>query len=39
MFKNYFKIGLKNIIRNKKYAFINITGLTIGIAASLLLLL
>ena len=35
----YFKIALRNIIRHKAYAAINITGLAIGIAASLLLFL
>ncbi len=37
MLKNYFKIALRNIIRHKVFAAINITGLVIGIAASLLL--
>ena len=37
MLFNYFKIALRNIIRHKGYAAINITGLAIGIAASLLL--
>ncbi|XHR97182.1 helix-turn-helix domain-containing protein [Mucilaginibacter sp. UC70_90] len=39
MFKNYFKIALRNLIRNKSYATINITGLAIGIAACLLIFL
>lgn len=39
MFLNYFKIALRNISRHKGYAAINITGLAIGIAASLLLFL
>ncbi len=39
MLFNYFKIALRNIARHKGYALINITGLAIGIAASLLLFL
>ncbi len=39
MLFNYFKIALRNITRHKGFAFINITGLAIGIAASLLLFL
>ncbi len=38
MFKNYIKIAFRNIIKNKVYSFINITGLAIGIAGSLLIL-
>lgn len=39
MFKNYFKTAFRNIARNKLYSFIKITGLAIGIATSLLILL
>jgi hypothetical protein len=39
MLLNYFKIALRNLSRHKGYAAINITGLAIGIAASLLLFL
>ena len=39
MIRNYFKIALRNIRRQKFYAFINITGLTIGLATSLLIVL
>ncbi|HXB44744.1 MAG TPA: ABC transporter permease [Puia sp.] len=39
MLKNYFKIAWRNINRNKAYAFINITGLAIGVAACLLIFL
>ncbi len=39
MFFNYLKIALRNIQRQKFYAFINITGLTIGFIASLLIVL
>jgi len=37
MFKNYLKIALRNILRQKGYSFINIFGLAIGIAACLLI--
>lgn len=39
MFKNYFKIAFRNILRNKVYSFINIVGLAIGMACSILILL
>jgi putative ABC transport system permease protein len=39
MLFNYFKIALRNIRRQKFYAFINITGLTIGLVTSLLIIL
>lgn len=39
MFKLNFKIALRNIWRNKTSSFINISGLAIGLAACLLLLL
>ena len=37
MIKNYFKIAWRNIIRHKGYSAINIAGLTVGIAACLLI--
>lgn len=37
MFKNYFKVALRNLVRHKFYSFINVFGLTIGIAVSLLI--
>ncbi|MES1221047.1 MAG: ABC transporter permease [Bacteroidota bacterium] len=37
MIKNYFKIALRNLQRNKTYSFLNIAGLAVGIAACLLL--
>ncbi len=37
MFKNYFKIAVRNVIRHKAYAAINIAGLSVSIAACLLL--
>ncbi|HMR85619.1 MAG TPA: hypothetical protein PKE30_20895, partial [Niabella sp.] len=37
MFKNYFKIAWRNISKNKFHAFINIMGLSTGIAFTLLI--
>ncbi|AXY74884.1 ABC transporter permease [Paraflavitalea soli] len=39
MIKNYFKTAFRSLLRNKSYAAINITGLTVGIAACLLIYL
>ncbi len=39
MIKNYFKTAFRNLRRNSSYTFINIAGLAIGIAASLLIFL
>ncbi len=39
MLKNYLKIAVRNIFRNKTYSFINIFGLSIGIACSILIIL
>jgi putative ABC transport system permease protein len=39
MFKNYFKIAFRNLNRNKVYSFINIAGLSIGLACAMLILL
>lgn len=39
MFKNYVKITLRNIKMNKVYSFINISGLAVGMACCLLILL
>ena len=38
MIKNYIKITFRNLVRNKLYSVINIAGLSIGIAGSLLML-
>ena len=38
MFKNYIKIALRNLKKHKGYSFINISGLSIGIALCLLIL-
>ncbi|MDG5492739.1 ABC transporter permease [Psychroserpens sp. SPM9] len=37
MFKNYFKIAFRNLIKNKVYSLINISGLAIGMAATMLI--
>jgi len=37
MIKNYFKIAWRNIVRHKGYSAINVAGLTVGIAACLLI--
>jgi putative ABC transport system permease protein len=37
MFKNYFKTALRNLRKNKLYSAINIFGLTVGLAACLLI--
>ncbi len=39
MFKNYFKIAWRNLSRNKIYSFINIAGLSIGLACAMLIIL
>ena len=35
MYKNYFKIGWRNLLRNKVYSFINIGGLSIGMMVAI----
>jgi putative ABC transport system permease protein len=37
MFKNYFKTSLRNLFRHKRYTFISIAGLGIGIAVCLVI--
>ena len=39
MIKNYFTIAIRNLARNKVYAFINIAGLSIGLACAMLIIL
>ena len=39
MLRNYIKIALRNIIRNKVFSFINIIGLSIGLACCMLIFL
>src|SRR4028118_1769623 len=38
MWRNYLKVGLRALTKNKTYAFINIFGLALGLAACLILL-
>ncbi|MEO6316099.1 MAG: hypothetical protein ABIU63_12120 [Chitinophagaceae bacterium] len=35
MFRNYFTVAFRNFWRNKTFSLINISGLAIGISASL----
>src|SRR5579862_7641226 len=39
MFKNYFKTAFRNLLRNKVYSFINIAGLSLGLACAILIML
>src|ERR1700693_6524188 len=39
MIKNYFKIAYRNLLRNKSFSIINISGLAIGMASAILILL
>ena len=39
MLKNIFKVALRNLFKDKFYSFLNIMGLSIGIAASFLIVL
>jgi len=39
MFKNYFKIAIRNIRKHKGYSLINIVGLAVGMACCILILL
>src|SRR6266850_2368654 len=39
MFRNYLAAALRNLVRNKLYAAINIVGLTVAFAAALLIAL
>lgn len=39
MWRNYLAVGLRSLVKSKTYAFINIFGLGIGLAACLMLLL
>ncbi|TLV04042.1 FtsX-like permease family protein [Dyadobacter luticola] len=38
MIRNYFKIALRNMWKNKAFTFVNLTGLVVGITACLLIL-
>ena len=37
MIKNYFKIAWRNLVKNKVYSFINITGLAAGMAVAMII--
>src|SRR6476619_1960978 len=39
MWRNYLTVGLRSLMKNRTYAFINILGLAIGMAACLMILL
>ena len=39
MFKNYFKIALRNITKNRMFSFINISGLAVGMVCFILIML
>src|SRR6478752_8668250 len=39
MFKNYFKTAFRNLVRKKVYSFINIAGLSLGLACTMLIIL
>lgn len=39
MYKNYFKVALRNLKKNKLYSFINVIGLALGMACCILILL
>lgn len=39
MLFNYLKIALRNLLKNTVYSFINITGLSVGLACSMLIML
>jgi putative ABC transport system permease protein len=39
MLKNYFKVAVRNLLRNKGFSIINISGLAIGMASAILILL
>ena len=39
MIKNYLKIAFRNLLRNKAFSIINISGLAIGMASAMLILL
>jgi putative ABC transport system permease protein len=39
MLKNYFKVAFRNLFRNKGFSLINISGLAIGMASAMLILL
>ncbi len=39
MFRNYFVIAIRNLLKNKGFTFINISGLAVGMACAILIML
>jgi len=39
MILNYFKIAFRNILNNKLFSFINVSGLSLGLTATILLMI
>ena len=39
MLKNYFKISIRNLRKDKVHSFINVSGLAVGLACCLLIML
>src|SRR6266487_1702670 len=39
MIKNFFKVSLRSLLRNKAFSIINISGLAVGMASAILILL
>ena len=39
MFSNYFKIAIRNLLKQKTYSFINVSGLALGIATCMIIFL
>lgn len=39
MFKNYFKVSFRNILRHKTFSFLNVAGLSVGMACCILILI
>src|SRR5258705_1461961 len=37
MLRNYFKVAVRNLLKNKAHSFINITGLSVGMAVAMLI--
>ena len=37
MFRNYFKLGWRNLIKNLKFTLLNLVGLSIGLACAILI--